>query len=159
MPTVFRQSRGDFGVKGDLRVRLRNIRADLRRNVSLRARTPTRGKVPTSASTPARSGAGFTTAPPNHRESSAAYRPVTMCSSANSRSGRRPISNGRAPTIRSRRAGWATGAGAEIALVGNWRAGAEYLYVVDLGGSSFRVAGLQHGLRPSVLRIGINYRF
>jgi outer membrane immunogenic protein len=54
--------------------------------------------------------------------------------------------------------GWAGGAGAEMALSGNWRARAEYLYV-DLGGTSFVLDGLNHGNQSNLLRIGVNYRF
>ena len=54
--------------------------------------------------------------------------------------------------------GWAGGVGAEVALTGNWRARAEYLYV-DLGGTSFASDGLHHGMQSNILRIGVNYRF
>ena len=54
--------------------------------------------------------------------------------------------------------GWAGGAGAEIALTGNWRARAEYLYI-DLGGTSFGLEGVNHGSQSNILRFGVNYRF
>lgn len=58
--------------------------------------------------------------------------------------------------------GWTVGAGAEVALAGNWTAKGEYLYV-DLGdvtcgagncGSSTKVDFTSH-----LLRAGLNYRF
>jgi len=55
-------------------------------------------------------------------------------------------------------AGWAGGAGMEVALMGNWTARAEYLYV-DLGSSAFVLDGNNHGIQSNVLRFGINYRF
>jgi outer membrane immunogenic protein len=55
-------------------------------------------------------------------------------------------------------AGWAAGAGVEVALMGNWTARAEYLYV-DLNDRSFVLTGANHGVESSVLRIGVNYRF
>lgn len=54
--------------------------------------------------------------------------------------------------------GWAGGAGMEVALMGNWTARAEYLYV-DLNSSSFVLDGNNHGLQSNVLRMGVNYRF
>jgi outer membrane immunogenic protein len=54
--------------------------------------------------------------------------------------------------------GWAGGAGAEVALLSNWSARAEYLYV-DLGSSSFVLDSTNHGIQSSLLRLGINYRF
>ena len=55
-------------------------------------------------------------------------------------------------------AGWAGGAGVEVALMGNWTARAEYLYV-DLNDRSFVLTGTNHGIESSLLRIGVNYRF
>lgn len=55
-------------------------------------------------------------------------------------------------------AGWAGGLGAEMAFNRNWSARAEYLYV-DLGGSSFALDGLSHGVQSNILRVGVNYRF
>jgi len=55
-------------------------------------------------------------------------------------------------------AGWAGGAGMEIALWGNWTARAEYLYV-DLSGSSYVLDGANHGIHSNLLRFGVNYRF
>ena len=55
-------------------------------------------------------------------------------------------------------AGWAGGAGIEVALMGNWTARTEYLYV-DLGSSAFVLDGNNHGIQSNVLRFGINYRF
>ena len=55
-------------------------------------------------------------------------------------------------------AGWAAGAGAEIAMNQHWSARAEYLYV-DLGSSSFTIDATNHGIQSSLLRLGINYRF
>ena len=56
------------------------------------------------------------------------------------------------------RAGWAAGAGVEVALMANWTARAEYLYV-DLNDRSFVLTGANHGIESSLLRIGVNYRF
>jgi outer membrane immunogenic protein len=54
--------------------------------------------------------------------------------------------------------GWAAGAGVEVALMANWTARAEYLYV-DLNDRSFVLTGANHGLESSLLRFGVNYRF
>ena len=54
--------------------------------------------------------------------------------------------------------GWAGGAGMEIALMGNWSARAEYLYV-DLGTSAFVLDGANHSIQSNVFRFGVNYRF
>jgi outer membrane immunogenic protein len=60
-------------------------------------------------------------------------------------------------------AGWTVGGGLEVALVGNWTAKAEYLYV-DLGnagcggGCGFGIPN-NVGLTTNVVRGGINYRF
>ena len=54
--------------------------------------------------------------------------------------------------------GWVAGAGLEVAMMGNWTAKAEYLYV-DLGDESFLLAGASHRLDSSFLRMGVNYRF
>jgi outer membrane immunogenic protein len=54
--------------------------------------------------------------------------------------------------------GWAGGAGMEVALMGNWTARAEYLYV-DLNSSSFVLDGNNHGIQSNLLRMGVNYRF
>ena len=45
-----------------------------------------------------------------------------------------------------------------MALMANWTARAEYLYI-DLNGYSFVLTSANHRLEPSVLRIGVNYRF
>ena len=42
-------------------------------------------------------------------------------------------------------AGWAAGAGMEVALTGNWTARAEYLYV-DLSSSAYALTGTNHGI-------------
>jgi outer membrane immunogenic protein len=55
-------------------------------------------------------------------------------------------------------AGWAGGLGMEVALMGNWTARAEYLYV-DLSSSSFVLDGANHGVHSNLLRFGVNYRF
>jgi outer membrane immunogenic protein len=55
-------------------------------------------------------------------------------------------------------AGWTAGTGAELAVDRHWSARAEYLYV-DLGSNSFTVDANNHGIRSSLLRLGINYRF
>ena len=60
-------------------------------------------------------------------------------------------------------AGWTLGGGVEVALVGNWTAKAEYLYV-DLGTAGCgAVCGLPAGnnvsLTTNIVRGGINYRF
>lgn len=55
--------------------------------------------------------------------------------------------------------GWAGGAGLEVALMSNWTARAEYLYV-DLGERGFALdGGAQHGIQSNILRFGVNYRF
>ena len=54
--------------------------------------------------------------------------------------------------------GWAGGLGMEVALVGNWTARAEYLYV-DLTDRSYSLTGTSNGLHSSFLRLGVNYRF
>ena len=54
--------------------------------------------------------------------------------------------------------GWTGGAGVEIALMENWTARAEYLYV-DLSSSSFVLDGNSHGIQSNLLRLGVNYRF
>jgi outer membrane immunogenic protein len=54
--------------------------------------------------------------------------------------------------------GWTAGAGAEIALTGNWSARAEYLYV-DIGGTPFVLDSLHHRIQSNILRVGVNYRF
>ena len=55
-------------------------------------------------------------------------------------------------------AGWAGGLGMEVALMGNWTARAEYLYV-DLGDSTFILDGAGHSIQSNLLRFGVNYRF
>jgi outer membrane immunogenic protein len=55
-------------------------------------------------------------------------------------------------------AGWAGGLGMEVALMGNWTARAEYLYV-DLGDSTFFLDGAGHSIQSNLLRFGVNYRF
>jgi outer membrane immunogenic protein len=55
-------------------------------------------------------------------------------------------------------AGWAAGAGLEIALMGNWTARAEYLYV-DLDDRSFVLDASTHGIVSNLLRLGVSYRF
>ena len=54
--------------------------------------------------------------------------------------------------------GWAAGGGVEVALMSNWTARAEYLYV-DLGARPYALTGLSHGIDASILRLGVNYRF
>jgi len=54
--------------------------------------------------------------------------------------------------------GWAGGAGAEVAVIANWTAKVEYLYV-DLDSSPYVLSGTSHGIVSNVLRIGVNYRF
>ena len=54
--------------------------------------------------------------------------------------------------------GWAGGVGVEAAVMGNWTARAEYLYV-DLSSSSFVLDGNSHGIQSNLLRLGVNYRF
>jgi len=51
---------------------------------------------------------------------------------------------------------WA--AGVEVALMANWTARAEYLYV-DLNDRSFVLTGAKHGIESSRLRIGVDCRF
>ena len=55
-------------------------------------------------------------------------------------------------------AGWAAGFGLEVALMGNWTARAEYLYV-DLSDRNYLLTGTSHGIGSSMLRLGVNYRF
>lgn len=55
-------------------------------------------------------------------------------------------------------AGWSAGAGLEVALIGNWRARAEYLYV-DLDDRTFVLDGTTHGYVSNLLRFGVSYRF
>lgn len=54
--------------------------------------------------------------------------------------------------------GWTGGFGAELPLMANWTAKAEYLYV-DLDSSAYTLNGTSHGLSSNVLRVGVNYRF
>jgi outer membrane immunogenic protein len=54
--------------------------------------------------------------------------------------------------------GWTAGAGMEVALLGNWTAKAEYLYI-DLTDRPFSLTGTNNGLESSLLRFGVNYRF
>jgi outer membrane immunogenic protein len=54
--------------------------------------------------------------------------------------------------------GWSAGLGLEVALMGNWTARAEYLYV-DLDNRGYSLTGASHGIDASVLRFGLNYRF
>jgi outer membrane immunogenic protein len=54
--------------------------------------------------------------------------------------------------------GWSAGGGLEVALMGNWSARAEYLYV-DLGERAYVLTGANHGIGSSFLRMGVNYRF
>lgn len=54
--------------------------------------------------------------------------------------------------------GWTAGAGVEVALMRNWSAKAEYLYV-DLGERAYSLTGTRNGLESSLLRFGVNYRF
>ena len=51
---------------------------------------------------------------------------------------------------------WA--AGVEVALMANWTARAEYLYV-DLNDRSFVLTGAKHGIESSRLRTGVDCRF
>jgi outer membrane immunogenic protein len=57
----------------------------------------------------------------------------------------------------STEAGWTLGGGVEAALVGNWTAKVEYLYV-DLGRGG-DVAGSDSKFRTNIVRAGLNYRF
>jgi outer membrane immunogenic protein len=60
-------------------------------------------------------------------------------------------------------AGWTVGGGVEVALVGNWTAKAEYLYVdlgnVGCGAGCGLAAGSNVSLTTNIVRGGINYRF
>jgi outer membrane immunogenic protein len=61
------------------------------------------------------------------------------------------------------KAGWTLGGGVEFALVGNWTAKAEYLYV-DLGTAGCGIVcgfpvNNNVGLTTNIVRGGINYRF
>jgi len=66
-------------------------------------------------------------------------------------------------TASETRAGWTVGAGLEFALVGNWTAKAEYLYVdlgeFDCGTACGGVAPDNVSFSANILRGGINYRF
>jgi len=61
-------------------------------------------------------------------------------------------------------AGWTVGGGVEFALVANWTAKIEYLYV-DLGSANcgaacgFAPGGNTVSLTSNIVRGGINYRF
>jgi outer membrane immunogenic protein len=55
-------------------------------------------------------------------------------------------------------AGWSAGGGLEVALVGNWTARAEYLYV-NLDERTFVLDGTSHGYVSNLLRFGVSYRF
>jgi outer membrane immunogenic protein len=54
--------------------------------------------------------------------------------------------------------GFAAGLGVEVAVMGNWTARAEYLYV-DLGERSYSLTGTNHAISSGFLRLGVNYRF
>jgi outer membrane immunogenic protein len=54
--------------------------------------------------------------------------------------------------------GWTGGLGLEVALMGNWSARAEYLYI-DLGSRPYSLTGARHGIDSSLLRFGVNYHF
>jgi outer membrane immunogenic protein len=60
-------------------------------------------------------------------------------------------------------AGWTVGGGLEVAVVGNWTAKAEYLYVdlgtAGCGASCGFPAGNTVGFTTNIVRGGINYRF
>ncbi len=60
-------------------------------------------------------------------------------------------------------AGWTVGGGVEFALVANWTAKVEYLYVnlgtANCGTSCGFAAGNSVGLTENIVRGGINYRF
>jgi outer membrane immunogenic protein len=60
-------------------------------------------------------------------------------------------------TSSTTKAGWTLGAGVEAALVSNWTAKVEYLYV-DLGRGG-NVAGSDASFKTHLLRAGLNYRF
>ena len=66
--------------------------------------------------------------------------------------------------LKSGNAGWTIGGAVESAVVGNWTAKAEYLYV-DLGTANcgtvcgFAVVGNNVSLTTNIIRGGINYRF
>ncbi len=60
-------------------------------------------------------------------------------------------------TASSTEAGWTVGAGIEAALIANWTAKVEYLYVgLGRGGN---VAGSSAKVHDNLLRVGLNYRF
>ena len=54
--------------------------------------------------------------------------------------------------------GWTGGLGVEAALMGNWSARAEYLYV-NLGDNNFVLTGSSHSIDSNVIRVGVNYHF
>jgi outer membrane immunogenic protein len=62
------------------------------------------------------------------------------------------------------RVGWTIGGGAEFALIGNWTAKAEYLYV-DLGSTDCSVGScglpgpISGSFHSHIVRAGLNYRF
>ena len=71
-----------------------------------------------------------------------------------------------AVSVNKTKVGWAVGGGVEAALMGNWTAKAEYLYV-DLGSVSttgadnavFSTFTHNAKLNASIARLGLNYRF
>jgi outer membrane immunogenic protein len=67
------------------------------------------------------------------------------------------------PGTSARRLGWTLGAGIEYALMGNWTAKLEYLYV-DLGkfdcGISCGIPGPDNvSFKENIVRVGLNYKF
>jgi outer membrane immunogenic protein len=54
--------------------------------------------------------------------------------------------------------GWTGGLGVEAALMGNWSARVEYLYV-NLGDNNFVLTGTSHSIDSNIIRVGVNYHF
>ena len=69
--------------------------------------------------------------------------------------------NGTSATFDDQKSGWVFGAGIEAALVDNWSAKIEYLYL-DLGNTTHTLGGFLTGtseVRDHIFRAGLNYRF
>jgi opacity protein-like surface antigen len=67
------------------------------------------------------------------------------------------------PGASTTNAGWTIGGGVEVALVGNWTAKAEYLYVdlgrFDCGTNCGAIPPDNVNFRANIVRGGLNYRF
>ena len=54
--------------------------------------------------------------------------------------------------------GWSVGAGLEVGLTRNLSARAEYLFV-DLSPTNYVFSNMNAGIKSSIVRFGVNYRF